>query len=284
VNTPDEQHDGVLILAATPIGNLGDLSTRLVEALRTADVIAAEDPDHTWKLLAHLNIPKDGRMREIHQHNERDAANAVVRDIEAGKTVLYVTDAGMPGISDPGAVLVRAAIDAGLRVEALPGPSAFVQALVLSGLSTARFRFEGFLPRKGPERRARLAAINASDDTVVLYESPRRVQATLNDLLAACGPDRAAAVARELTKRFETIERGPLKDLAEHEFIEKGEYAIVVAGAPTTIGEVDDETIRAALNDAIRAGKSARDASAEVAADLGVAKRRVYELAIRPVT
>ncbi len=273
---------GRLVLVGTPIGNLGDLSPRAVDALTDADVIAAEDTRRTRALLTYAGIPAAGRLRALHGHNEPAAAADVVAAIRGGATVAYVTDAGMPGVSDPGERLVRACIDAGLPVELVPGPSAVLSALVLSGLSTSRFAFEGFLPRRGRERTTRLEEIALEPRTVILFESPRRVHATLADLAGACGPRRDVAVVREITKTFEEVWRGTLGDvMARAAAIEpRGEHVIVVAPAPPP-GEVADVEIEAHVRQALDAGLSTRDAATRVAADLGVPRRRAYETATR---
>jgi 16S rRNA (cytidine1402-2'-O)-methyltransferase len=273
---------GALVLVATPIGNLGDLSPRAVEVLRTADVIAAEDTRRTRALLTHAGVPAAGRVRSVHAHNEREGARAVVDAVAAGKRVAYVTDAGMPGISDPGERLVRACVDAGLPVEVVPGPSAVLTALVLSGFDAARFVFEGFLPRRGPSRRERVAALASERRTTVLFEAPNRVLATLSDLLAACGPLREVAIARELTKIHEEVWRGELSDaVARAASTEaRGEQVIVLAPAPEPPAASDAE-IEAHVQAALAEGLSSRDASARVARDLGVPRRRVYDAATR---
>jgi 16S rRNA (cytidine1402-2'-O)-methyltransferase len=273
---------GRLILVGTPIGNLDDLSPRAVEALRTADVITAEDTRRTRALLSHAGIPDGRRLRAVHGDNEAGAAVRIVSEIRSGMRVAVVTDAGMPGISDPGAELVRACVDAGLVVEAVPGPSAALTALVVSGLPTDRFAFEGFLPRKGRARAQRLAALAADTRTTVVFEAPARLRATLADLAEACGADRAVAVARELTKAFEEVWRGTLAEATAHaERTEpRGEHVIVVgpAAAPAPAGDSEvEDAIRAALAD----GRSARDAATEVAAELGVPRRRAYSVATR---
>jgi 16S rRNA (cytidine1402-2'-O)-methyltransferase len=277
-------HDhGVLTLVATPIGNLGDVSQRAVEALRDADVIAAEDTRRTRGLLTHLGIGGGGRLFSVHAHNERAEARRIVEFVRSGRRVVYVSDAGTPGIADPGERLVRACLDADLRVEMVPGPSAALAALVLSGLPTSRFRFEGFLPRKGAGRAERIADLADADSTVVLYESPHRVVATLHDLLALLGPDRPVAVARELTKLFEDITRGSLGTVVERidgASEARGEHVIVIAPAPRN-DHVDDDTLERAVRAAIADGASARDAATTVARDLGVPKRRAYEVALQ---
>jgi 16S rRNA (cytidine1402-2'-O)-methyltransferase len=273
---------GGLVLVGTPIGNLDDLSPRAVEALRVADVIAAEDTRRTRALLSHAGVSAGSRLRAVRADNEDAAATRLVDEIRGGARVAVVTDAGMPGISDPGAALVRACLDAGLPVEAVPGPSAALTALVVSGLPTTRFVFEGFPPRKGRARAERLAALAGDARTTVVFEAPSRVRATLADLAEACGGDRPVAVARELTKRFEDVWRGTLADAVTHmqRTEPRGEYVLVVGPAapraPLGDAEVED-AVRAALAD----GRSARDAAAEVAAELGVPRRRAYAAATR---
>jgi 16S rRNA (cytidine1402-2'-O)-methyltransferase len=273
---------GSLVLVGTPIGNLGDLSPRAVEELRTADVIAAEDTRRTRALLTHAGIPAARRLRAVHARNEAAAADRIVGEIRGGNRVAVVTDAGMPGISDPGAQLVRACLDDGLPVEAVPGPSAALTAVVLSGLPSDRFVFEGFLPRKGRARAERIAALADEPRTTVLFEAPGRVRATLADLAAACGPHRPVAVARELTKIFEDVWRGTLAEAARHaERTEpRGEHVIVVGPAPERAPPGDAE-IEAAVRAALADGRSARDAASDVANALGVPRRRAYEAATR---
>ncbi|HEX6312162.1 MAG TPA: 16S rRNA (cytidine(1402)-2'-O)-methyltransferase [Acidimicrobiia bacterium] len=274
--------EGALVLVGTPIGNLGDLSPRAVEALRDADVLAAEDTRRTRALLSHAGIPAGRRLRAVHAHNEQRMAAAIVDEVRGGARVAYVTDAGMPGISDPGERLVRACIDAGLAVEVVPGPSALLTGVVLSGLPAQRFVFEGFLPRKGKARAERVAAIATEPRTVVLFESPVRLGETLRDLAAACGPDRQLAVARELTKRFEEVWRGRLADaVTTPELVTpRGEVVVVVGPAPAA-EPVGEDGLEAAVDAALDAGLSARDAAAEVAAALSVPKRRAYDAATR---
>ena len=196
--------EGVLVLVGTPIGNLGDLSPRAAEALAGADVVCCEDTRRTGKLLAHAGIPRP-TLVVVNEHTEEREVPRIVERLGRGERVALVSDAGMPGISDPGERLVAAAVAAGHAVEAVPGPSAGLTALVVSGLPTGRFVFEGFLPRKGSSRRERLAAVSAEPRTAVLYEAPHRLARTLEDLAAACGPDRRVVVARELTKLYEQV-------------------------------------------------------------------------------
>lgn len=271
-----------VILVGTPIGNLGDISPRAVEALTDADVIAAEDTRRTRPMLTALGIPAGGRLVSFHGPHEAElAAKLVARIIERGERLVCVTDAGMPGISDPGERLVTAALAAGVAVEVVPGPSAALAALVVSGMPTARFVFEGFLPRKGRQRAARMAELKAEERTVVLFEAPHRLAATLADLAEALGPDRPVAVAREITKRFETVWRGPLGQAVSDEGPEaRGEQVIVLGPAPPTdSAEVDDQEIEGALRTELAAGATTRDAAAVVANRLGVPRRRAYALA-----
>jgi 16S rRNA (cytidine1402-2'-O)-methyltransferase len=270
---------GALVLIGTPIGNLGDLSPRAVVELARADAIACEDTRRTGKLLEHAGVDRRPLL-VVNDHTEAGAVRDVLARLDRGERVAVVTDAGMPGISDPGEQLVRAASAAGFVVEVVPGPSAAITALVASGLPAGRFVFEGFLPRKGSGRSERLAALAAERRTIVLYEAPHRVARTLGDLGAALGPRRQVVLARELTKLHEEIWRGSLEEasahVAEHE--PRGEFVLVVDGAPLPPEPTDDDIERAVA--AARAdGRSTRDAVDEVAAALGVARRRVYALA-----
>jgi 16S rRNA (cytidine1402-2'-O)-methyltransferase len=274
---------GAILLVGTPIGNLGDLSARAVDALRTADVIAAEDTRRTRALLTHAGIPAAGRLRALHAHNERTDAVELVEAAAGGARVAVVSDAGMPSVSDPGAAVVAAAVEAGVAVEVVPGPSAVLTALVLSGLPADRFVFEGFLPRKGRERTARIAAVVGEPRTVVLFEAPHRVRATLAELVAAAGPDRPVVVTRELTKLHEEVWRGPLGGAVAHveASAPRGEYTIVLAGREGAGEAASDADLEAALRAELAAGASARDAAANVAAGFSVPRRRAYELATR---
>jgi 16S rRNA (cytidine1402-2'-O)-methyltransferase len=271
---------GVLVLVGTPIGNLGDLSPRAVDELRRADVIACEDTRRTGKLLAHAGV-KARSMLVVNDHTEADRAGEVLARLARGERVALVTDAGMPGVSDPGERLVRAVVDGGYHVEVVPGPSAPVAALAASGLPTGRFVFEGFLPRKGSLRTRRLHGLGTERRTVVLFESPHRLERTLADLAASFGPDRRVALARELTKLHEEIWRGTLAEAVDRsDLVEpRGEYVVVIDGAPPP-AEPDDDEIGEALSRAIAAGQTTKDAVAAVSEHLGVAKRRVYDLAI----
>lgn len=270
-----------LVLVGTPIGNLGDLAPRAVEALAAADVICCEDTRRTGRLLQHAGVERRPLV-VVNDHTEVPAIVGVLERLARGERVALVTDAGMPGISDPGERLVRAAVQAGHVVEVVPGPSAAITALVASGLPTGRFAFEGFLPRKGSGRTARLAEVAADRRTTVLYEAPHRLARTLADLAAACGQGRQVAVARELTKLHEEVWRGPLEAacawVAERE--PRGEVVLVLDGAPEPEG-ADDDDIAAAVQARLDAGDSPRDAATAVAAALRVPKRRAYEAALR---
>jgi 16S rRNA (cytidine1402-2'-O)-methyltransferase len=275
---------GRLIVVGTPIGNLGDLSRRAIEALATADVIACEDTRVTRKLLTHSGITSK-RLLAVHEHNEAAMADRIVELVNGGAAVALVSDAGMPGISDPGERVVRAAAAAGLTVEVVPGPSAALVALVVSGLPADRFCFEGFLPRRGGERSARLASIAAEPRSVVLYESPHRVRATVSDLLSACGSERPVAVTRELTKLHEEVWRGTLGEAAAwlDQVDPRGEYVLVVGGKPAgrDVGRPTEADVEAALADRLAVGEDRKAAVAEIASSLGIPKREVYDAAIR---
>ena len=271
---------GVFHLVATPIGNLGDMTARAVDTLRACPVVCCEDTRHSGRLLQHFGIAPE-RMIVVNEHTEYDAARTIVELLLAGTDVALVTDAGSPGISDPGEYVVAEAVRAGIRVTASPGASALVMALTTSGLPTRRFVFEGFLPRSGGQRTERIAAVRDERRTTVLYEAPHRLHRTLDDLLAACGPQRRVVVTRELTKMHEEIVRGTLGDvvtqLADTE--PRGEYVIVVDAAPEPTAATDDD-IMSAVREKISGGTSTKDAATEVAEQLGVSRRRAYELAL----
>ncbi len=271
-----------LVLVATPIGNLGDFPPRAVDTLRDATIVAAEDTRRTRTLLSAFGIPAAGRLLAVHAHNEREVARRVVACIEEGGTVAYVSDAGTPGVSDPGTALVQACHEAGLTVSTVPGASAVLAALAVSGFPADRFVFEGFLPRKGRARAARLGAIAADERTVVCFEAPGRVATTLADLADACGDERAVAVTRELTKLHEEVWRGTLGDAARRAKGRdaRGEHVLVVGPGDVEPPAVDDSTVDAAIRAALEHGLSARDAAASVAAELRVPKRRAYEVAV----
>jgi 16S rRNA (cytidine1402-2'-O)-methyltransferase len=270
-----------LVLVATPIGNLGDLSPRAVEELRRADVVACEDTRRTGRLLQHAGV-QGATLLRIDDHTEVSRIGEVLRRLARGERVVVVTDAGTPGISDPGERLTRATVEAGHPVEVVPGPSAAVAALVGSGLPTGRFCFEGFLPRKGGGRAERLAALATEPRTMVLYEAPHRIARTFADLAGALGPERRVVVARELTKLHEEWWRGLLGDAEAWavDSVPRGELVIVVEGAPPP-EPAPVEDVEGAVEAALAAGSSVRDAAAEVASRLGVPRREVYRVAVR---
>ena len=272
---------GVLVLVATPIGNLGDMTQRAIEALQSADVICCEDTRHSGKLLAHFGVTGK-KLIVINEHTEYDAREQIVSLVTSGSVVALITDAGTPGISDPGERLVVAVIEAGGNITAAPGASALTMALVISGLPTSRFVFEGFLPRGGAERSDRLAMATTESRTIVLYEAPHRLAKTLSDLTTACGAMRRVVLARELTKLHEQIWRGTLQDanmlvaLTEP----RGEYVIILEPAKPPAPPTDEELV-AAIKAEIAKGVSRKDSAARVSARFGVAKRHVYELALQ---
>jgi 16S rRNA (cytidine1402-2'-O)-methyltransferase len=273
--------DGRLLLAATPLGQVGDASARLVEALASADVIAAEDTRRIRILAQALGVKPAGRVVSFFDQNEASRVPALVDDIVAGATVLVVSDAGMPLISDPGYRLVVACAEAGLPVSCLPGPSAVTTALAVSGLPSDRFCFEGFAPRKHAARTSWLAALSAEQRTCVFFESPRRLAECLNDAVDALGPDRRAVVCRELTKTHEEVRRGSLADLAEWAADGVlGEITVVLAGAqPRT----DVGTLVAEVLTRVDAGARVKDACAEVIAENPGAPSRnaLYDAVLR---
>lgn len=271
---------GKLILVATPIGNLSDITTRAVDTLREADIICCEDTRHSSKLLQRIGV-SEKRLLIVNEHTEHDSREKIVTLVTEGKIVALITDAGSPGISDPGERLVRAVIDAGGVVSATPGPSAAIMAVTMSGLPAGRFVFEGFLPRAGVERKERLEVVAVEARTVVLYEAPHRLHKTLTDLELMCGPHRRISIAAELTKIHEEVWRGTLHEAVKrHADNEpRGEFVIVLAGASPALAPTDDELI-AALRAEIAAGITRKDAASRVSARFGVSKRHVYELTL----
>jgi 16S rRNA (cytidine1402-2'-O)-methyltransferase len=273
---------GVLVLAGTPIGRTEDAPPRLTRELAEADVIAAEDTRRLKRLTSELGIELRGRVLSYFEGNEEARTPYLLELLEAGDRVVLVTDAGMPSVSDPGYRLVAAAVGAGIEVTSVPGPSAVLTALAVSGLPVDRFCFEGFLPRKAGERSRRLADLADEQRTMVFFEAPHRTEAALAAMAAAFGADRAAAVCRELTKTHEEVRRGPLDELAAWaaEGV-RGEVTIVVSGAPAA-GPVDDPaTLVAWVADQEARGVSRKDAIADVAKRAGVPKREVYDLVHR---
>lgn len=270
---------GLVLLAATPIGDDADAPPRLIEALTTANVVAAEDTRRLLNLAGRLGITIPGKIVSLHEHNEAARADELVAAAHAGGFVVVVSDAGMPTVSDPGFRLVQAAVDGGVRVSALPGPSAVLTALAVAGIPTDRFCFEGFVPRKPGERRKALAALADEPRTMVFFESPRRVGETLQDMVEAFGPERPAALARELTKVHEEVRRGTLADLAAGAAGGVlGEVTLVVAGAPARTADADaavEEVLALASS-----GMRLKDAAAHVAARTGLARNELYRRAL----
>lgn len=271
---------GRLVLVATPIGNLGDLSPRAVEVLADADVVACEDTRRTGKLLAHAGVSAP-RLLVVNEHTEAAGADEIAQLVAGGNTVVLVTDAGTPAVSDPGSRVVQAVLAAGGDVEAVPGPSAAIAALVVSGLPTGRFCFEGFLPRKGRHRADRIRELGQESRTMVLFEAPHRLARTLGDLASALGGDRAVAIVREQTKLHEEVWRGTLADavVRANGTEPRGEHVLVVAGCPDPAPPSAPQ-IKAALDEKLAEGLSRRDAAAAVAAELGVSRRAVYQIGL----
>ena len=272
--------DGRVVVVGTPIGNLGDLSPRAVAALEGADVVACEDTRRSGRLLQHAGVPGK-RLVRLDDHTEAAVTADLVARAAAGDRVALVSDAGLPGLSDPGAVLVAAAWSAGVAVEVVPGPFAAAVGLVGSGMlePSGRFCFEGFLPRKGPARRTRIAALVGEERTTVLYEAPHRLRSTMEDLRDALGADRGVALCRELTKLHEETWRGTLADAVDRcaEVEPRGEFVVVLAGAEPPPDVTNDE-LRRALERELETGASRRDAAATVAARFDVAPNRVKRL------
>ncbi len=271
---------GRLVLVATPIGNLGDLSPRAASTLAEADLVCCEDTRRTRALLSAAGIGAGRRLVSLHGHNEAAMVSRVLGWVAGGRTVAVVSDAGTPSISDPGARLVAAAATRDVPVSVVPGPSSVLAALVVSGLPTDRFCVEGFLPRRGGDRGRRLAALAMEERTAVLLEAPGRLAGTLGDLFSACG-DRPVALVRELTKVHEEIWRGSLAQAAER-FADgppRGEVVVVVGGADAPPPPTDGQ-VAAAVAQRLAAGDSASRAAVAVAGALGVSRRRAYEAAI----
>ena len=270
---------GCLYVVATPIGNRADLGERARRVLQAVDLVAAEDTRHTRRLLSALGI--EARLLSLHEHNERERVPGLIERLRAGESVAVVSDAGTPGLSDPGFPLVAAAHDAEVPVVPVPGPSAALAALAASGLATDRFVFEGFLPAKPKARRNRAAALAAESRTLVLYESAHRITEALRDLAAAFGASRPATLARELTKAWETIRRATLGELAEWVASDpdqrRGEIVLVIAGAPP---EAADDARLGAMLDTLLAELPPARAAAVAARLAGVPRRRAYDLAL----
>ena len=275
------EQTGRLYLCATPIGNLADITYRAVETLRTADVIAAEDTRHTRGLLAHYDIHTP--MTSYHEHNKEEKGAELIERLRAGETVVCVSDAGLPGIADPGGDLARRAIAEGIPVNPLPGANAALSALICAGLPLEGFTFVGFLPRKEKKRREVLARIAAYPETLIFYEAPHRLKETLAALTAGLGAQRCACAARELTKKFEEFRRTTLGDLLAHyqEHEPRGEFVLIVSGSDENAASTADAAEEMSLTERYAAhiakGLDKKEAMRRTAQELGISRRDVYQ-------
>jgi 16S rRNA (cytidine1402-2'-O)-methyltransferase len=272
---------GRLVLGGAPLGQPGDVGPRLRSAMATADVLAVEDTRRLHRLATDLEVRLSGRVVTFHESVERSRLPGLLAALSEGRTVLLLTDAGMPSVSDPGYTLVRAAIDAGVEVTSVPGPSAVTTALAVSGLPVDRFCFEGFLPRKAGERRSRLAGLADERRTMVFFESPHRLADALTDAAAAFGPGRPAAVCRELTKTHEEVRRGALCDLATWAADGvRGEITLVVGGAPAEPVSLAPAELADLVADEEAAGATRKDAIRAVVVRTGLPRRTVYDAVV----
>jgi 16S rRNA (cytidine1402-2'-O)-methyltransferase len=272
---------GRLVLGGAPLGQPGDVGPRLRSAMATADVLAVEDTRRLHRLAADLEVRLSGKVVTFHESVERSRLPGLLTALDQGRTVLLLTDAGMPSVSDPGYTLVRAAIDAGVEVTSVPGPSAVITALAVSGLPVDRFCFEGFLPRKAGERRSRLAGLADERRTMVFFESPHRLADALTDAAATFGDSRPAAVCRELTKTHEEVRRGPLPELAAWaaEGV-RGEITLVVGGAPAEPVSLSPAELADLVADEEAAGATRKDAIRTVVVRTGLPRRTVYDAVV----
>lgn len=271
---------GHLYLVGTPIGNLEDMTFRAVRVLQSVDLIAAEDTRHTGKLLQHFQIQTP--QISYHEHNRQSRIGELITRLRQDKSVALVTDAGMPGVSDPGYELVCACLDEGISVVPIPGPTAAVTALCVSGLTTDKFVFEGFLPLKNTARQERLEVLRSESRTMILYEAPHRLLKTLADLEMALGPDRRIALGRELTKRFEEFWRGTLAEALAHYEAEppKGEFTLVIEGATAAPQVFSEAVIKRELAQLLDSGVSRADASRQLSVTTGLSKKQIYQLSL----
>lgn len=272
---------GILIIAATPLGNVGDASARLVDAIASADVIAAEDTRRLHRLARDLGVSITGDVVSLHDSVEEGRSRTLVERLHRGDSVLVVSDAGMPLVSDPGYRLVRACLDGGIEITVLPGPSAVLAALAVSGLPVDRFCFEGFLPRKAGERRRRIAELADERRTMIFFEAPHRLADALADLVDVLGADRPAAICRELTKTYEEVRRGSLGELAAGLGEPRGEITLVIGGAIAPVRSGDPESWAADVARWESEGVERRTAITSVARERGVARRDVYDAVVR---
>ncbi len=271
---------GTLYLVGTPIGNLEDMTFRAVRVLKSADIIAAEDTRHTGKLLQHFQITTP--QISYHDHNRQQRIPQLIARLIRGEAIALVTDAGMPGISDPGYELVCACIEANVTVVPIPGPTAVIAAIAAAGLPSDRFVFEGFLPVKGKARKAQIEALKAEPRTAILYESPHRIVKTLTDLGEVLGDDRPVALARELTKRYEEFWRGTIAEALVHyeKVVPKGEFTVVVAPTPQTQTPLTEAEIVTELQNLIAQGLSRSEASRQLAQRTDLSKRDIYQISL----
>ncbi len=271
---------GTLYLVATPIGNREDITLRALQILKQVDRIAAEDTRHSGQLLTYLQISTP--LISYHEHNQAQRTPQLLESLEAGESIALITDAGMPGISDPGQMLIQACITAGISVVPIPGPTALIAALVASGLPMERFVFEGFLPSQPKGRQDRLAQLRTEERTLVFYEAPHRLERMLQDLGQVLGADRRVVVARELTKRFETFWRGTVAAAIEyyHQHPAKGEITVVVAGADLQMSTLGTQDIVDELRYLLMAGYSRSQASRQIARQFQRERREIYQLAL----
>ncbi len=276
-----EVNSGTLYIVGTPIGNLEDTTFRAVQTLQKVDLIAAEDTRHTGKLLQHFQIPTP--QLSYHQHNEQSRIPELIEELNQGKTIALVTDAGMPGISDPGYELVKACVEANISVVPIPGVTASITALSASGLPSNKFIFIGFLPTKIKPRQEQLEKLSNSLETLVLYESPYRVLQTLEDLEKVLGRDRKIVLARELTKLHEEFWRGTVGEAIIHyqNNQPKGEFTIVIAGAEPELPVLSEETIKEELQELFAQGISRSQASRQLAQKINLSRRKIYQIALK---
>ncbi|MBW4555009.1 MAG: 16S rRNA (cytidine(1402)-2'-O)-methyltransferase [Trichormus sp. ATA11-4-KO1] len=271
---------GTLYVVGTPIGNLEDITFRAVRILQTVNLIAAEDTRHTGRLLQHFQIKTP--QLSYHEHNRTSRIPELLEYLVNGQAIALVSDAGMPGISDPGYELVKACIEAGITVVPIPGASAAITALSAAGLPTDRFVFEGFLPAKGQKRREHLESLQTESRTLIFYESPHRLRETLPDLAQVWGSDRQIVLARELTKFYEEFWRGTIAEAIAHysQREPQGEYTLVVAGTPATQLQLSEAELKAELQQLISQGISRSQASRQLAKITSLPRRQIYQLAL----
>ena len=276
-----ESNSGIIYIVATPIGNLEDMSFRAVRILQSVDFIAAEDTRHTGKLLHHFQIKVP--QLSYHEHNQKQRITELIETLYSGKNIALVTDAGIPGISDPGYEIVKACIDAGVMVVPIPGPNAAITALSAAGLPTEKFVFEGFLPAKGKDRNQQLELLANESRTIILYESPHRLRKTLQDLANRLGENRAIVLGRELTKLYEEFWRGTIGEALfyyENNVQPKGEFTLVVAGKREVAEVISETTLRTELENLLNQGMSRSQATKHLAKQTSISRRKIYQLSL----